>query len=136
MTALVLRMLRNCSPIALWMSLAVSAQQTAPEPDFNFFKNEVQPIFLAKRTGNVACVTCHAGGASSAFRLQPLSTGALNWDEQQSRQNFSAARAFMVPGGEPLQSRLLKHPLAAEAGGDPFHGGGKHWTTQIEFLSK
>jgi len=25
---------------------------------------------------------------------------------------------------------LLTHPLAASAGGDPFHGGGKHWRSQ------
>jgi hypothetical protein len=24
------------------------------------------------------------------------------------------------------------HPLAASAGGDPFHTGGKHWTSQSD----
>ncbi|HYM35382.1 MAG TPA: hypothetical protein VET48_08305 [Steroidobacteraceae bacterium] len=121
---------------ALWVlvlmltSWDVLAQQSAPELDYNYFKNEVQPIFLVKRPGNVACVACHAAGVSSAFRLQPLKNGALFWDEEQSRQNFAAARAFVVPGSDPMQSRLLKHPLAASAGGDPFHGGGKHWISQ------
>jgi hypothetical protein len=35
-----------------------------------------------------------------------------------------------VTPGDPTASRLLMHPLARTAGGDPFHGGGKHWTTQ------
>jgi hypothetical protein len=25
---------------------------------------------------------------------------------------------------------MLMHPLAAEAGGDPFHAGGKHWKSR------
>jgi hypothetical protein len=27
---------------------------------------------------------------------------------------------------------MLMHPLAAAAGGDPFHAGGKHWTSQSD----
>lgn len=98
--------------------------------DFEFFKNEVQPIFLAKRPGNVTCAKCHAGAASSQFRLQPLSEGAFYWNEEQSRQNFAAVKNFVAPGYKPTDSRLLTHPLAASAGGDPFHGGGKHFQSQ------
>ena len=29
-----------------------------------------------------------------------------------------------------MKSRLLVHPLAADAGGDHFHNGGKHWLSQ------
>ena len=32
--------------------------------------------------------------------------------------------------GESAASRLLLHPLAESAGGDPSHDGGKHWTSQ------
>jgi YVTN family beta-propeller protein len=32
--------------------------------------------------------------------------------------------------GVPMKSRLLVHPLAADAGGDHFHNGGKHWLSQ------
>ena len=28
------------------------------------------------------------------------------------------------------KSKLLMHPLAEKAGGDFFHNGGKHWTSQ------
>ena len=103
--------------------------QEQPALDFEFFRNEVQPIFLVKRDGNIQCATCHAGSASSRFRLQPLSQGAYFWDEEQSRKNFEAVRQLVTPG-QPMSSRFLMHPLAAAAGGDPFHGGGKHFMTK------
>ena len=106
----------------------VFAQPAADELDFEYFKNEVQPIFLAKRNDNVRCIQCHT--RSSGFRLQPLADGALFWTDEQSRTNYTFARAFVVPGPEPLKSRLLTHPLATAAGGDPFHGGGQHFASQ------
>lgn len=109
------------------IALSASAQNTA-ELDFEYFKNEVQPIFLAKRDGNVRCIQCHT--RSSGFRLQPLEDGALFWNDEQTRMNYASARAFSVPGNNPLQSRLLTHPLATSAGGDPFHGGGTHFANQ------
>ncbi len=104
--------------------------QSGVEPDYEFFKNEVQPIFLAKRNDNIRCVQCHT--RSSGFRLQPLEEGQFFWTEEQSRQNFEYASAFVRPGEHPLLSRFLTHPLAASAGGDPFHGGGKHFANQSD----
>src|SRR5262245_2759009 len=95
--------------------------------DFQFFKTRVQPIFLAKRPGRARCYVCHSTG--TPFRLQRLSPGAASWNEEQSRRNFEAAQREVVMGN--LQaSRLLMHPLAEGAGGDVFHGGGKHWDSQ------
>ncbi len=104
------------------------AQQTAGEPDFEFFKNEVQPIFLAKRNNNVRCVQCHT--TRTRFRLQPLNDHAMFWTDEQSRFNYASARGLVVPGTDPLKSRLLTHTLATSAGGDPFHGGGQHFASQ------
>lgn len=109
-------------------------QAAAPPPpaasslDYEFFKTRVQPIFLKKRPGNARCIVCHETGTP---RLQSLSPGATTWDEEQSQKNFAAWQRVVVPG-KPLASRLLLHPLAAEAGGDPFHAGGKHWTSQSD----
>jgi len=103
----------------------VSAEEGGIEPDFAYFRDEVQPIFLAKRNDNVRCIQCHT--RTSAFRLQPLDDGAWYWTDEQARQNYYAARAFVVPGADPLESRLLTHPLAKDAGGDPFHGGGRQF---------
>ncbi|MDX1403283.1 MAG: hypothetical protein R3192_02035 [Woeseiaceae bacterium] len=104
------------------------ADSTQVELDFEYFKNEVQPIFLAKRNGNVRCIQCH--GHRTNFRLQPLEDYAMFWTDEQSRLNYEAARAFVIPGVDPLQSRLLRHVLATSAGGDPFHGGGTHFWTR------
>src|SRR5437773_12007676 len=51
------------------------------------------------------------------------------WNEDESRRNFEVIRARVV-AGSPLESKLLTHPLAEEAGGDPSHDGGKHWMSQ------
>src|SRR5262245_36312870 len=109
---------------------ALLMQQPAPPPpslDYEFFKAKVQPIFTTKRPGNSRCVSCHIGG--TPMRLQPFSPGSGSWDEEQSRKNFDAVRARVV-SGNPLKSKLLTHPLAEAAGGDPHHDGGKHWKSQ------
>jgi hypothetical protein len=105
---------------------AVGGITAAPSLDYNFFKARVQPIFLAKRTGHARCVACHISG--TPMRLQPLSPGTVNWNEEDTRKNFEAVRRMVVPGS--LKSRLLVHPLAEDAGGDFFHNGGKHWASQ------
>src|SRR5580765_6406305 len=94
--------------------------------DYEFFKNRVQPIFLQKRPGHARCIQCHETGAP---RLQALPANAKMWTDEQSKQNFEAWRRLVVPGN-PNVSKLLVHPLAKEAGGDVFHGGGQHWKTK------
>ena len=106
---------------------AVSAAD-GPSLDFGFFKERVQPIFLAKRPGHARCVTCHRHGSPP---LEPLAGDAVTWTEEQSRKNFAMWRQFVVPGN-PLKSPLLLHPLATAAGGDHFHAGGKHWKSQSD----
>lgn len=110
---------------------ALLGQQPAPPPgpvlDYDFYKARVQPLFLEKRPGSARCVTCHAG--STTLRLQRFSDGAAAWTEDQTRQNFAAVKAMVVPGS-PGASRLLRHPLSRDAGGDVFHGGGQHWLSK------
>ena len=96
--------------------------------DYETFKTQIQPIFLAKRPGHARCYTCHSTG--TGFRLQRLSPGATTWDEEQSQKNFASAKRMVVAGS--LKSRLLVHPLAEKAGGDFFHNGGKHFTSQSD----
>ncbi len=111
---------------------ALLGQQPAPPPvtpalDYEFYKARVQPLFLEKREGHARCVQCHAG--STTLRLQRLPEGAFSWTEEQSRQNFEAVKTLVVPGS-PGASKLLRHPLSRDAGGDVFHGGGQHWTSK------
>jgi len=99
-----------------------------PELDFEYFRSKVQPIFLAKREGHARCIACHSG--ATGMRLQPLPAGSATWNEADSRTNFETVRRMVVPGS--LKSRLLMHPLATDAGGDFFHNGGKHFTSQSD----
>ncbi len=111
-------------------SSSSSAPVMAPSLDYEFFKTKVQPIFLAKRPGHARCVSCH--GVDSAYGLHPalvpLPKGTKMWSEEDSQKNFREFSRVVIPGS--LKSRLLVHPLAEEAGGDPFHGGGKHFNSQ------
>lgn len=113
----------RCASFFLLASVALVAQDAAPKLDYLFFKNQVQPIFLEKRIGHARCVACHTARSPM---LQKLSPGATTWNDEQSRKNFEMWSLFVVPG-QPMKSKFLLHPLAEEAGGDVFHGGGKHW---------
>ena len=93
--------------------------------DYEFFKTKVQPIFLTKRPGHARCIACH--GSGTPLRLQPLSPGTTAWNEEESRKNFEAVQRVAQAG---LKSRLLLHPLDEQAGGDFYHNGGKHWSSQ------
>jgi hypothetical protein len=107
---------------------AVPPQEAAAASlGYEFFKSKVQPIFLARREGHARCVACHSYN-NSALKLQPLDKGSRGWTEEESRKNFEAAQKVAMPGN--LTSPLLIHPLAEAAGGDFFHGGGKHFNSQ------
>jgi hypothetical protein len=88
----------------------------------------VQPIFLAKRPGHARCIACH--GQGTPLRLEPPSLGSTTWTEEQSRKNFEVIRRVVQPGN--AQSRLLVHALDEKAGGDFYHNGGKHWSSQSD----
>lgn len=105
--------------------------RTASALDFEVFKTRIQPIFLTKRDGLMTCATCHSGKVGTRLQLVPLSDGASAWNEDAARKNFAAASSLVVPG-VPMSSRLLTHPLDRHAGGDSFHGGGKHWRSQAD----
>lgn len=103
--------------------------------DFQFYRTNVEPVFLKPRggygPGQSPCVTCHVHNGTP-LTLQPLQEGEggrVFWSEEQSRRNFEAVARLVVPG-QPELSRLLRKPLAIAAGGAPFHVGGKFWDTQ------
>jgi hypothetical protein len=112
-----------------WRTLADwVAALSNPVLDFDSFRARVEPVFLSKRAGLARCVVCHTR-ATTPFRLQALAPGRDGWTEEESRANFEAAARLVAPGN-PHESRLLLMPLAEEAGGTPFHPGGKHWQSQ------
>lgn len=129
------------STLLLYLALLFGfpAQQPAPpsglsagkpaQLDYEFFKTKVQPIFLAKRGEHARCIACHVVPTGAIYQLQKLSPGETTWNDEESRKNFEAVtKAIAIPGD--LKSPLLIHPLAEDAGGDFFHGGGKHFNSQ------
>lgn len=115
--------------LAALLGQAPAPPAAAQTLDYDFYKTRVQPLFLEKREGHARCVQCHAG--STTLRLQRLPEGAFTWTEEQTRQNFEAVKTMVVPGS-PGASKLLRHPLSRDAGGDVFHGGGQHWTSKSD----
>jgi hypothetical protein len=116
-----------------------ASKAAADTLDYEFFKTKVQPVFLTKRAGHTRCVVCHTIN-NAPFHLVQLSPGSTTWNEEQSRRNFQLVQKVAVPGYE--DSKLVIHPLAEEAGGDPHHGGGQQfaskndpdWQTLKEFV--
>src|SRR5215469_2542961 len=106
--------------------LASAAMSEAVTLDYDYFKAKVQPIFLAKRPGHAPCVMCHAE-ASNMLRLQKLPPGQTTWSEEDTRKNFDTVSKIVDAADDPLQSKILVHPLAPEAGGDAFHSGGRQF---------
>jgi YVTN family beta-propeller protein len=107
---------------------APGAGQAQSSLDFEVYRTRVEPIFLKQRENGMRCYDCHSMMATR-LKLEPLSPGSSTWTEEQSRKNFAAVSQLVAPSN-PMQSRLLLHPLAQEAGGDPTHTGGKFWTSQ------
>jgi len=114
--------------VALWSQQPIPSSPGSPLLNYEFFKTKVQPIFLAKRPGLARCVSCHGRSTIALFHLQPLSRGSTTWNEEESRKNFEETVRLVVAGH--VQSPLLIHPLAEQAGGDFFHSGGKQFNSQ------
>jgi len=115
------------------VAAASGAQQTtSPQSplDYQTYRTRIEPIFLTKRQDGVRCYDCHSA-LSTRLRLERLEPGSSAWTDEQSRRNFQAV-SQLVTACAPLKSRLLLHPLASEAGGDPTHTGGKFWTSQSD----
>ena len=110
------------------MTFGAYGSAMAQSLDYDYFKANVQPIFVKKRVGHARCVVCHAE-SNNAFRLQGLPAGSTEWTEEQTRKNFEAVKVLVKPG-DPNASRMLKHPLAPDAGGDEFHNGGHQFPTR------
>ena len=115
------------APAGLVRSQPGSSPAASASLDYEFFKAKVQPVFLARREGHARCVVCHTFN-NAPFKLVPLSPGSTTWNEQQSRMNFELVKRVAMPGF--LESKLIKHPLAEEAGGDYHHGGGQQFASQ------
>ena len=116
-----------------WITAAVLFSAIAPARaqtlDYDYFKSQVEPIFIAKRAGHTRCYVCHNERSNNALRLEKIAPGASFWTEEQSRRNFAVVSRLVVPG-KPEASLLLLHPLAPEAGGSAYHSGGRQFESR------
>lgn len=117
--------------IALATPLVADAQVLS----FERYRSDVEPIFIAPRGGHgpsmSPCATCHVR-SGTPLKLQPLNegpNGEVYWTDEQSRQNFEVVARLVVPG-QPESSRLVRKALSVDAGGIPFHVGGKFFESQ------
>ena len=124
------RLVLGTAGVLIGIAVAISRSAADPKPplDFEFFKVRVEPIFLQKRSGHTRCYVCHAE-SNNALNLEKLSPGQVQWTREQSRRNFEVVSKLVNPG-DPATSRLLRHPLAPEGGGDAFHSGGRQFATK------
>jgi hypothetical protein len=72
------------------------------------------------------CLVPRLGDADA---VAEAAAGSATWSEEDSRKNFELVKSRVIPGNPDI-SKLLRHPLAESAGGDPHHDGGKHWTSK------
>lgn len=101
-----------------------------PTPDYEFYKVRVQPIFMVKKPGMISCMNCHRR-EDRGWPLEMPPRGVETFTEAQSRHNYDVTLVWIKPGN-PDESRLLTKPLARDAGGDAFHGGGKAWMSKSD----
>jgi hypothetical protein len=99
----------------------------AQQPDFDYYRTKVEPIFTTKRPTHARCIACHIG--RTALNLQPLAKGAT-WTEAESRKNYEMILKNVVNLAKPEVSPLLVHPLAEAGSADDFHSGGHQFASR------
>jgi hypothetical protein len=122
--------LNSSNSIAAPKTTAQEAPKPASSLDYEFFKARVEPIFLKNRPGHARCYACHALGPAPRY-LVKLSPGNDFWTEEQSREIFENV-SKLVKQSDPMNSRLLIHPLSPMAGGDLelIHTGGRQFESK------
>jgi hypothetical protein len=114
---------------------SLSAQAPAfPAPsDVESYRKTVESVFMKERGGTTpgmaACVMCHTWQTKVRLSLETPATDA-GWTIDQSRQNFAVVTK-LINTANPETSRLLRKPLAADAGGLG-HTGGTYWRSRTD----
>jgi hypothetical protein len=113
---------------------SMSAQQASTFPtaaDVEVYRKSIEPMFVTSRGGTApgmaACVMCHTWQTSLRFALETPATNA-GWSVEQSRRNIDIV-GRIINTADPESSRLLRKPLAPDAGGLG-HTGGTFWTSK------
>ena len=123
-------------------SLVASTSADAPPPpppaaqaagggsadEVAFYRANIEPYLMVGRGGTLpgyaTCVMCHTW-QTSPMRFSLVTPEAAGWTPEQSRSNFGVITQ-LINTAAPETSRLLRKPLAPEAGGLD-HTGGTFW---------
>jgi hypothetical protein len=100
--------------------------------NFDHYRENVEPLFARPRGypnggESAACVMCHTWQTSLRFALEDMTEtpDGWVWTPAQSTLNYEVVTQ-LVNASDPASSRLLRKPLATEAGGAG-HTGGAFW---------
>ena len=94
---------------------AAPARAAGEAPDFQFFKQNIEPVLQS------VCAQCHAGKGKGRFGLIVHGAG-VPFPDDEHRKNFDTVVALLVPG-QPEKSQFLLKPLAKRDGGIKHEGG-------------
>lgn len=112
-------------PVAAQGAAAPSAAEVA------FYRGNIEPYLMVGRGGTMpgyaSCVMCHTW-QTSPMRFSLETPEPAGWTPEQSRSNFDVVTQ-LINTAAPETSRLLRKPLAPEAGGLD-HTGGTFWDSQ------
>src|SRR5262245_37964838 len=100
---------------ALLVIAAAPAGAAGEAPDFQFFKQNVEPVLQS------VCAQCHAGKGKGRFGLIVHGAG-VPFPDAEHKTNFDTVVALLVPGA-PEKSQFLLKPLAVRDGGVKHEGG-------------
>jgi hypothetical protein len=116
--------------LTLAWSPTAHAQTFPSAGDIETYRKTIERVFMTDRGGTTsgiaACVMCHTWQTSVRFTLETPATDA-GWTPEQSRRNFDVVTK-LINTADPASSRLLRKPLATNAGGLG-HTGGTYWTS-------
>lgn len=133
------RMIRATALLVAIFCLALAASMTAQQPqpaqfqqsEVDAYRKTLEPLFMLSRGGTApgmaACVMCHTWQTSLRFALDTPATDS-GWTVEQSRKNLAVVTR-LINTKDPESSRLLRKPLAPDAGGLG-HTGGTFWRTK------
>src|SRR5689334_12462705 len=95
-----LRRSRSLALAALAAAAAAAPARAAGEaPDFQFFKQNIEPVLQS------VCAQCHAGKGKGRFGLIVHGAG-VPFPDEEHRKNFDTVVALLVPG-QPEKSQFL-----------------------------
>ena len=96
-------------PFTLAKSQPASPSTTSPPLNYEFFKDKVQPILLAKRDGRTRCVVCHTIN-NAPLHLVPLSPGQRPGTKSSRARTSSWSRKWWCPTTRTVRCSNIRSP--------------------------